>query len=46
MNRKQAEHLLRQLKTGALGRREFVARAASLGLGCIAFGTLFLSCTR
>lgn len=46
MNRKQAEHLLRQLKTGALGRREFVARAASLGLGWSAIGTLLLSCTR
>ena len=46
MNRKQAEHLLRQLKTGALDRREFVARAASLGLGWSAIGTLLLSCTR
>ena len=46
MNRTPVEQLLSQLATGDLSRRDFVARAASLGLSWSTIGALLMSCTR
>ena len=40
------EHLFRQLEAGLLSRREFVARAVSLGVSLSAIGALLMSCAR
>jgi spermidine/putrescine-binding protein len=45
MTRLEAEQLVRGLESGRVSRREFVTRAAALGLGWTTIGTLLLSCT-
>lgn len=44
--RNQVERLLKQLEGGRLSRREFVSRAAALGLGMSSAGLLVNACTR
>ena len=45
MKRIEVEQLVRGLEGGRVSRREFVARAAGLGLSWSTIGTLLLSCT-
>lgn len=41
---REAENLVRQLERGTIGRREFVTRAAGLGLGWSTIGMVLMAC--
>jgi spermidine/putrescine-binding protein len=43
--RNAAQDLVRGLKEGTVGRRDFVSRAAALGLGWSTIGSILMACT-